>query len=492
MNRKAPVLIQATRQADKYAADSSRVIVRFFRIGSEERTRQTVERILTLDDETVTGELDKIYRNFAHRHRDLTSNLQKHFDWYLRHYVSNPDELSRERKLLLAAYFTMEYSVESAALFNPSIIPHFDQSLVPEGSLRVILSFRATGEGHISSIVFRTGTVDSSGHLRLDPLSRYLETPEIQTDALYEKKLFARKLEEIGVLNAAAWDILNSLPDAFTEDQLLERIEIVESEKRYPDTELQVAADTMEWLADSNYEMKFKEGSNLSERVIFPVSAVEKNGIEDARFVRFVDDDGSITYYATYTAYNGSQIMPQLIETTDFKTFKMITLNGPAARDKGMALFPRRVNGLYAMISRIDGVNLYLMYSEHLHFWYEGRIIQQPKYPWELVQIGNCGSPVETDRGWLLLTHGVGPMRQYCIGAVLLDKDDPSKMIGQLEEPILSPTEDEREGYVPNVVYTCGSIVHNDYLIIPYAMSDSRYSIASLPLRDILDQMTTG
>ena len=246
---------------------------------------------------------------------------------------------------------------------------------------------------------------------------------------------------------------------------------------------------TMRWLARSNYEMKFPAGSGLSERVIFPVSESEKEGIEDARFVRFTDDASEDTYYATYTACSADNILPQMLATSDFLHFRAITLNGKAVQNKGLALFPRKVNGNYAMLSRQDGVNLHLMYSDHLHFWQESQVIMRPKQSWELVQVGNCGSPVETEAGWLVLTHGVGPMRNYCIGAALLDLNEPSKVIARLSDPLLAPNGFEREGYVPNVLYSCGYMIHRGELIIPYAMSDSRCAIASVPVNDLLRQL---
>lgn len=481
--------IAAIRQFDIFTPDCSRVITRHFRPGGEERTRNAINRILSLDDGAAEREWEKTANGFRNRHRDFEDTLRRNYDRHLSHFAGDAGKPAGTRKLLLAAYFTMEYAVEAAGLFNPSIVPHFDQSGAPAGCVRVILSLRATGEGHISSIVFRTGTVDSNGRLAIDRPGRFIETPDARTDALYEKKLFRAKLRELGAINAAAGDILGRLPDQFPMDRLLDEIEASETSGRYPDNEMRYAREAMEWLADSNYEMCFAPGRGISERVVFPISANEKNGIEDARFVRFAGENGSPRYYATYTAFNGTRIMPQLIETTDFNRFKMSSLNGPAAIDKGMALFPRKIGGLYAMIGRLDGVNLYLMYSEHPHFWYEGRIILRPQHPWELVQTGNCGSPAETGEGWLLLTHGVGPMRQYSIGAALLDLDDPSKVLGRLEEPLLVPGESEREGYVPNVVYTCGFMIHNGHVVIPYSITDQRSAVASVPLRDILNRL---
>jgi predicted GH43/DUF377 family glycosyl hydrolase len=242
-------------------------------------------------------------------------------------------------------------------------------------------------------------------------------------------------------------------------------------------------------LAEANYTVRFKDGLRMSEKVLFPFSPLESNGIEDARFVRFVGNRGDVSYFATYTAYNGSTVFPQIVETRDFSEFRVSTLNGPAVTNKGLALFPRRINGLYAMLGRQDGENIHLMFSEHMHFWYDTRIIVRPAQPWQFVQIGNCGSPIETDAGWLVLTHGVGPIRKYCIGALLLDRNDPSKVLGRLREPLLRPQPDEREGYVPNVLYSCGALVHGPNLVLPYAISDTSTRFAIVPLADLLAEI---
>ncbi|MCH6573963.1 MAG: glycoside hydrolase family 130 protein, partial [Bacteroidetes bacterium] len=277
------------------------------------------------------------------------------------------------------------------------------------------------------------------------------------------------------------------LSHEFTFNHLKERINELKSNPDFlPDSE---TIDIIYWLANSNYVIKFHTEYGISERVIFPTSTNESSGIEDARFVQFFDEDGESTYYATYTAYNGFSILPQMIKTKDFITFKIITLNGKAIQNKGMALFPRKINGKYAMLSRQDGENNHIMYSDSLYFWQESKIIQEPEMPWEFVQIGNCGSPVETEEGWLVLTHGVGPMRQYCIGAILLDLENPEKIIGRLNEPLITPREGEREGYVPNVVYTCGSLIHNNRLIIPYAMSDIASAIATVSVSELISCM---
>jgi len=341
----------------------------------------------------------------------------------------------------------------------------------------------------VSSIEFRTGIIDHETAILFDPLNDYVERAELQLNPLYDRHLFQLKLNEMQACNETTADVLSALPEQFSFTMLRQRMEEYERNCARLSAMQENALDIMLWLARSNYELKFNPASMLSERVIFPASENDRSGIEDARFVRFIDDDGSPVYYATYTAYNGSTILPQLIETHDFITFKIITLNGKAVQNKGMALFPRRIRGKYVMLSRQDNENNHIMFSDHLHFWQKSEIFQRPVYPWEFIQIGNCGSPLETPGGWLVLTHGVGPMREYCISAVLLDLDNPLRLIGMLGEPLLEPRVEEREGYVPNVVYTCGAIIHNGQLIIPYAMSDTMAGIATVPVGEVLSAM---
>ncbi|MDA3853604.1 MAG: glycoside hydrolase family 130 protein, partial [Bacteroidales bacterium] len=397
------------------------------------------------------------------------------------------EEVSHTKQMLIGAYFTMEYALESAALFNPSIMPHPDQSGVPEGGLRLIMSLRATGEGHISSIVFRSGIIESDYSFYFDSISEFAETPELLNTKVYDKESFCLKLEEMNTWDKACIDILDWLPDTFTYHELKLSINELYSETNSHCNDISI--NIINWLARSNYSLKFDEKTKISERVIFPVSENESRGIEDARFVQFHEDNGEIMYYATYTAYNGYSILSHLIETKDFLTFNIATLNGKAAKNKGMALFPRQINGKYVMLSRQDGENNYIMFSDNLYYWDDMQLLQEPEQPWEFIQIGNCGSPIEIDEGWLVLTHGVGPMRKYCIGAILLDKDNPEKVIARLEEPLLTPNEGEREGYVPNVVYSCGSLIHHDMLIIPYAMSDITSGIGTVSVKDLMECM---
>ncbi len=480
--------MKAIRTGIEIKLDYKRVLYKPFTIMSEERIVKIIGRILTLSEMEVKKELKQVITEFEERHQKLHNFFLNRFE-QMKKYLLTDQLLSDERKLLIGAYFTQEYSLESAALFNPSMVWHPDQSDLPEGSRRFILSLRATGEGHISSITFRTGVIDKENRINLTTPTRYVTISENITNPVYEKILFERKLMELDLLSDFAKTVLSSLDDNFTITDLEESIRILVRPFRNKLGENFLTAKAILSLALSNYEIQYSPEQRLSERIIFPHSPSEINGIEDARFVEFIDD-GQRTYYATYTAYDGKVIFPQLLETKDFLHFKIATLNGPEVKNKGMALFPRKINGLYAMISRQDNENIFLMYSEHLHFWYTKQLILRPTYSWEFVQIGNCGSPIETEAGWLVLSHGVGAMREYSIGAFLLDRDDPSKVIGRLEEPLLTANENEREGYVPNVVYSCGSAVHGDELIVPYAMSDHATSIAKVKLSELLQKLT--
>jgi predicted GH43/DUF377 family glycosyl hydrolase len=445
---------------------------------------------LKLSDDDVHHLLEDVFHEFSARHRNFREALERNFE-HISGRVPRGLTLTAEQRLLLGAYVTCEYSVEAAALFNPSIVPHPDQKGVDKGSLRFVMSFRGTGEGHVSSIEFRSGIVDGNDDIYFDPVSHYVATPEMHTDPVYHRLHFRRKLEELGARDRVMNHLLEGLRETFTLDELETQIRDLRSTK-YRLKDKQHAIDTALWLARSNYEVIFRPDQPISERVLFPVSANESAGIEDARFVRFVDDDGSVTYYATYTAYNGFVILPQLLETDDFLTFKIHTLSGNAVQNKGMALFPRKINGRFVMLSRQDGVNNYIMFSDSLRFWNDPDLLQEPLHPLEFVQVGNCGSPVETSEGWLALFHGVGPMRRYSIWAELLDIDDPSKVISRLDEPILpilTPDEHERDGYVPNVVYSCGSMLHEDTLIVPYGIADQRCRVASLSIPEVLSRL---
>ena len=475
------------RRPTVLSAESSRVITRPHIPGDKARIKVLIGRVSKLSDEDVQHLLEAVIQDFSGRHRNFRKVLQRNFGHIAEH-VPKRTTLSSEQQLLLGAYFTAEYSVEAAALFNPSIVPHPNQKGVGKGSRRFIMSFRATGEGHVSSIEFRSGKIDENRDIYFDPISQYIATPEMHTDPVYNRLHFQRKLEEMGVRDLVTDKLLEGLGETFTFDELEKQIKELRSTKfRLKDKHH--AIDTVLWLARSNYEVIFRPDERISERVIFPVSENESSGIEDARFVRFEDDDKSVIYYATYTAYNGFTILPQILETTDFLTFRMHTLSGKAAQNKGMALFPRKINGKFVMLSRQDGVNNYIMFSDSVRFWNEAQLLQEPIHPLEFVQVGNCGSPVETSAGWLALFHGVGPMRKYSVWAELLDLDDPSQVIGRLDEPILTPDEHERDGYVPNVVYSCGSMIHKDALIIPYGIADQRCRVATVSVSELLSRL---
>ena len=423
------------RQALYLRPDPARVIVRPFKPATEPRdlnptdktrANHIVERVLALDPEVAARLLADVLENFQGRHRNLLETFEARAD-VMEQALAAHGIFSGVQRQLIGAYFLNEYSFEASALFNPSIVPHPDQSEAPKGGLRFILSLRAVGEGHVSSLTFRAGTIAADGSLTVDPTARLASSPRVKL--------------------------------------------------RVPKSD------------GDEIELTFNPDEELSERVIFPVTESQSNGIEDARFVEFTDG-GRKTYYATYTAYSGKAIRSELIETSDFLTFRMSPLQGTAAPNKGMALFPRKIDGKYAMIARQDNENLYLVYSEDLHKWDGGQAVLRPQFPWEFVQIGNCGSPIELDEGWLLLTHGVGPVRKYSIGAALLDKNDPSKVLARSVEPLLHPEPSEREGYVPNVVYTCGAMRHNDQIILPYAVSDTYSNFATIRIAALMQAMT--
>ncbi|MEE4602645.1 MAG: glycoside hydrolase family 130 protein [Desulfobacteraceae bacterium] len=479
--------LNVKRKANKITGDTSRVISLLHLPDEKYRIAKIIQRIMSMSETAAKNLIAQVMVDFSGRHEDIGHIFERHLN-EVKDYLPQDTMLSDVQRALIGAYFTKEYAIESAALFNPSIVPHPDQSHLKKGSLRFVMSLRATGEGHVSSIVFRSGVLDRQNAFLFDPLSDFVETPELQLDPVYKRNPFQLKLNEMGAGNEITAHILNQLPEDFTYTELIEKIEILREKPQFSEVHQKRTFREMRWLADSNYEVSFHADHRISERVIFPVSKNESRGIEDARFVQFFNDNGEVVYFATYTAYNGT-ILPQLIETKDFIKFNILTLNGNAVQNKGMALFPRKIAGRYAMLSRQDGENNHIMFSDNIHFWQESEIIQEPEYPWEFIQIGNCGSPLETNEGWIVLTHGVGPMRKYCIGAILLDLEEPTKVIARLEEPLLAPHEKEREGYVPNVVYSCGALIHNNELVIPYAMSDINSGIATVAVSELLNCM---
>jgi predicted GH43/DUF377 family glycosyl hydrolase len=444
-----------------------------------------IGRVLGLADAEVAVTLAATHRAFVNRHDSMAEVFSRSFEQVVNH-IERPEDLSEDRRMLIGAYFSHEYSIEAAALNNPSIVPAPDQSGLEPGELRFVMSLRAVGEGHISCIEFRSGVIGSDGEPRIDDPGPQPETGT-RTLSFYDKGFFTSRLMELGALNDISGPILDSLSEQFTIEEVEEAIR---SQNRL--AERPIAFETIRvihWLASSNYSLDFDPESRLSERVIFPAGPTESQGMEDARFVQFTDDDGTVRYFATYTAFDGFQILPQLIETPDFVSFRIRTLGGIRAINKGIALFPRKIDGRFAALSRYDNESNYVMFSDTVRFWDDAERLQVPKSPWELVQIGNCGSPLETEAGWLVITHGVGPMRQYSLGAILLDLDDPRQVVGHLDEPILVPEEDERDGYVPNVVYSCGSLIHGDLLVLPYGFSDQATRIATIPIDDLLGRL---
>ncbi len=422
------------RQALYLRPDPARVVVRPFKPATEPRdlnptdktrANHIVNRVMALDPEAAADQLADVLENFEGRHRNLLESFEARAD-EMEDALAAHAVFTKTQRQLVGAYFLHEYSFEAAALFNPSIIPHPDQSGAPEGGRRFILSLRAVGEGHVSSLTFRSGCIAADGSVTVDPTARLASIPKVEHR---------------------------------TSGPLGDDVEAI-----------------------------FKPDLDISERVIFPITESQSNGIEDARFVEF-HDDGKRTFYATYTAYSGAAIRSELIETGDFLSFRMSPLGGAAAQNKGMALFPRKMAGNYAMIGRQDNENLYLIYSDDLYSWDGGVAILKPQFPWEFVQIGNCGSPIELDEGWLLLTHGVGPVRKYSIGAVLLDKEDPSRVLARSREPLVRPEPSEREGYVPNVVYTCGAMRHKDQIVLPYAISDTFSNFATIKIAALMQTL---
>jgi predicted GH43/DUF377 family glycosyl hydrolase len=484
--------VTVTRKDSKFLPDPSRVIARFL-YTSDERSKNIILKVLAMPDSEVTIALSKVLRGYSRRHRNISLIFETHFNKLSNLFDElgiKPGKVNQSLKLLIGSYFTMEYSIESAAFFNPSIVEDPDQSELGSDEKRVILSFRATGEGHISSIVFRSGIIDKNNNLTTEPVGKMLAEAERIKRHIYNKKSFIKKLDEMQDFNnkISPVFVLEKLSDSFTYGELKKAVEETRKKPRLTANK-KLIIDQMMWLAKSHYDLEFSLDSAISERVIFPTSSAEKNGIEDARFVKFTDDDGEVTYFATYTAYDGVTILPRLLETKNFYHFKALPIHGELAKNKGMALFPRKIKGKYAMLCRIDGENNYIAYSDNINIWREAKLIQKPKFTWDLVQVGNCGSPIETEEGWLVITHGVGPMREYVLGASLYELDNPEKEIGRLKTPLLAPNAEEREGYVPNVVYSCGSIIHNRNLIIPYGISDTASSYASVNLNELLNEL---
>ncbi|WP_111597034.1 glycoside hydrolase family 130 protein [Chitinophaga skermanii] len=478
------------RHATRFTPDLERVVARFF-FNGDARASSIIQQVMEMNDANVNLALTPILRDFSKRHRNITRVFERHSDKLKNLFTLlkiDYNTLDYKRKLLIGSYFTNEYSIESAAFFNPSIIEDIDQTGLEDGEKRVIISFRAVGEGHVSSIVFRRGLIDRNNDIVLVPPGNYVDEPDIVRNALYQKQVFFQSASSIKLPGSVMSEIQDRLPASF-EYVALKQV-IRELQQRYQvDHLLKKSLERLLWLADSYYEINFSLDTDISDRVIFPYSDAESRGIEDARFVKYTTITGETKYYATYTAFDGITIQPKLLETKDFYNFKIMPLYGEGAQNKNLALFPRKIDGKYAMLSRIDGINNYMMYSDRINIWENPQILQTPKHPWEFVQIGNCGSPIETPEGWLLITHGVGSMRTYSISASLFDLNNPMIEIGRLKDPLLVPNKDEREGYVPNVLYSCGSIIHNEQLIIPYGLSDYSSSFATVNLAALLEKI---
>ncbi|QQL51395.1 glycoside hydrolase family 130 protein [Mucilaginibacter ginkgonis] len=469
--------------------DPKRVIARFF-FNGHDRAKEVIQRVMQLNEDQAFEIISPLLQEYSKRHRNITRVLNRHCSKLKNLFTElniDYDSLSTYLRLLIGSYFTHEYSIESAAFFNPSIVDDPDQGDLEDGERRVIISFRAVGEGHISSITFRRALIDKYNNITVIPAGDYIDEAEIVRNAVYNKKLFFEK----AVVTQINIDVLNEIEgklDQHFEYANLRRI-LIDSQAVQKDDVKKLEYDKILWLADSYYEIVFSLDTDISDRVIFPISEYERKGIEDARFVKFYHEDGSTVYYATYTAYDGALIMPKLLQTNDFYNFKIMPLYGDGAQNKNLALFPRKINGKYVMISRIDGCNNYIMYSDKINIWEKPIELQRPKFAWEFVQIGNCGSPIETKAGWLMITHGVGPMRKYVLSVSLLKLDDPAVEIGRLREPLLVPNAEEREGYVPNVIYSCGAIIHNNKLIIPYGLSDYSTSFAEVEVDALIDRL---
>lgn len=471
--------------------DASRRLCRLFVPGQETlirgepRVMVIIERVLDLSEEDVETTLGRTLARFSGQYRDLAGVLERHFQ-LVAHRLGSNVRVGRARRQLIGAYLTQEYALEAAALFNPSMVAHPDQAGCQPGEARFIMSLRAVGEGHMSSIEFRTGTIGESG-IRLDPPGRFPDTGHV-LPVPHDRDLFRAKLADLGAEDENARYLWGLLPSRFTTAEL--NMALAELHKqRLTRGDSAALAERVRYMAASSYALEFDDHSALPERVLWPVGPAESHGMEDARLVRFTDGD-DVTYYATYTAFDGSQVAPHLLQTRDFQTFTVSPLAGPSARNKGMAIFPRRIGGRYAALSRWDRESNAIAYSADGRRWSEAVTVQTPTRPWELIQLGNCGSPIETPTGWLVFTHGVGPMREYAIGAILLDLEHPERLIAALPEPLLVADEPEREGYVPNVVYSCGPMAHGNNIVLPYGCSDSSVRIAMVNLSLLIERLT--
>jgi predicted GH43/DUF377 family glycosyl hydrolase len=482
----------AVRTGHRLWCDTSRTVTRLFVAGQEtvgggeSRAGDVVDRVLALDEDEVERSVEDVLRRFGHRHRNFGATLLEHAA-RVAYRVGAGVHLSDARRLLLGASFTHEYAIEAAALCNPSVVFHPDQRGAGAGAARFIMSVRGVGEGHVSSIGFRTGQVDGEGVVALDAPGAFPVTAPVG-DAIFDREVMRAKLHELGEDGESAAFVLACLGDRFSMAELDRALDALHHQLDTRGTADETIA-RCRMVADATYSLSFPHDTDISERVLWPNASVEARGMEDARLVRFVEDDGGVTYYATYTAFDGHHARQHLVETADFVTFTVSPIAGSAAANKGLALFPRRIDGKYVALSRWDRETNSIATSDNLRRWDEAVTYAVPSRSWELLQLGNCGSPIETEAGWLVLTHGVGAMRTYSIGATLLDLDDPTRVIGQLTEPLLAPSKDEQDGYVPNVVYSCGGLVHGDTLVLPYGIADASIGVATVPIRALLDRL---
>lgn len=480
----------AVRQPLRLHADPTRVIAKLFVPGHPvpqggRQVTDTVSHVLSLDEERVSSGLAELVTRFGHRHRDLTATFEHHAA-RIANRLPEGTVLTDERRMLLGASFTHEYSIEAAALCNPSLVAAPSQAGARSGHLDLIMSTRAIGEGHRSSIGFRAASVDEQGQVMVDAPGPYASAGTISPGTLHADAFRGMARRPRDDVESTTW-VLDALGDEFSPTELDRRLAELEEQN---DTRPGVAQTVrrLRALAARAYRVDFDPSTPIGERVLYPVTSAEVNGVEDARFVRFRDEDRDV-YYATYTAYDGREIVQQLIKTADFCTFETSPLQGPAARNKGLALFPRRIDGQFAALSRHDGTSNAIAFTDDVQHWLTATALVGQTKLWSSIQVGNCGPPIETDAGWLVLTHGVGPMRTYSIGACLLDLDDPTRMIGELAEPLLSPGPDEQDGYVPNVVYSCGAVRHGSNLVIPYGIGDASIGFATASIDAVLGAM---
>jgi predicted GH43/DUF377 family glycosyl hydrolase len=483
------------RRADaELLPDPARVVARLFLPGEElhlarSRASEIVARVMAIDEAEVERLVAALLTDFDRRHRDYEQILIKHAGIVAARVVHR-DELTPARTLLLGATFTAEYAIEAAALCNPSAVLHPDQSGLGAGQVRVAISLRGIGEGHLSSIAFCSAIAGPGASWEFESRPVPLSVA-VNTAATWQRDHLRAVLAEQSRLDELSESVLQALPAEFQSPDLERAI----AATHYDLLTRSGSATTVELLrktVSSAYTASFPLDSDLGQRVLAPTAEEESNGMEDARFTYFVGDDGAGEYRATYTAYDGRQIAPRLLVSSDLRIFHAHRLAGPAARNKGMALFPRKVKGEHLCLCRSDGESTSLASSSDGYVWSNSKHLQGPQAPWEMLQVGNCGAPIETDQGWLVLTHGVGPMRVYVIGAILLDLDDPSQVIGRVRSPIVLPGPDETDGYVPNVVYSCGAFVHDGILWIPYGVDDSRIRVAYLDLESLLAELRSS